>query len=436
MKKRIAFVVMLVTLAGSQVVLADSGVVNTASLRVRQKPSLLSSVTGYISQNTKVSTLGKEGDFYKISYNGKTGYVNTSYINIVKSTSPTKSVASIKTPSASKPVATVKSTSLEKYGEITATSLNARSGAGPTYPVTSVIKGGTKVTLLGNTNGFYKIIYLGKTSYISALYVKVTGEKTASTNGTSSVPTPKPTPTPTPTPTPVPTPVPETTTEAKSIGVGTVTASDFLSVRKAASLNNNVMVMGIVYPKQKVEIYGSEGEFYKIIFDGQWGYIYKSFVSVANDQISKPEYIVNGQQYDTETTGDNLVSYSNKFLGMPYLWGGTTPAIFNAIGKYISGGFDCSGLVQYSYKNFGMNLPRTTMDQVDKGVAVNINNLENGDLVFFTTNTSAPSEISHVGIYIGNNKFMHSPKPGDVVKISELTGYYIQKFVIGKRIIS
>lgn len=436
MKKRIAFIVMLVTLAGSQVALADSGVVNTASLRVRQKPSILSSVTGYISKNTKINTLGKEGDFYKINYNGKPGYLSASYVNIVKSASTTKSVPIIKTTTASKPVESVKATNIEKYGEITATSLNARSGAGPNYPVTGVITRGSKVTLFEKTNGFYKIIYLGKTSYISALYVKVTGEKPTSINGTSSVPTPTPKPTPIPTPTPISTPIPTPTTELKSIGVGTVTASDFLSVRKAASLSNDVLVLGITLPNQKVDIYGSEGEFYKIKYAGQWGYIYKSYVSVVNDEIGKAQYIVNGQQYDTKTTGDNLVSYSNKFLGMPYLWGGTTPALFNTIGKYISGGFDCSGLVQYSYKNFGINLPRTTMDQVDKGVAIKINNLENGDLVFFTTNTSAPSEVSHVGIYIGNNKFMHSPKPGDVVKISELTGYYIQKFVIGKRIIS
>ena len=94
------------------------------------------------------------------------------------------------------------------------------------------------------------------------------------------------------------------------------------------------------------------------------------------------------------------MSYSNKFLGTPYLWGGATPAKFNTTGQYISGGFDCSGFVQYSYKNFGINLPRTTMDQVDKGASVNINNLENGDLVFFTTNTAAPARsISCGNIY-------------------------------------
>ena len=385
-----------------QIALADSGVVNTASLRVRQKPSLTSPILGYVSKNTKINTLGKEGNFYKISYIGKTGYVNTSYINLVKS---------IVVP---KPIITVKPAYVEKYGQTTADSLNVRSGAGSTYPVTGAIKQGSKVTICDNINGFYKIIYLGKTSYISALFVKIVTQTTNSTSTTT-----KPT-----------APV------VKATSVGTITVSDFLSVRKSASLGSNVIVMGKMLPKEKVDIYGTEGAFYKIKYDGQWGYIYKTYVSIDNDPLVKAQYIANGEQYNTKATGDNLVSYSNRFLGMPYVWGGTTPAVFNIIGKYISGGFDCSGLVQYSYKNFGINLPRTTMDQVDKGAAVNINNLEEGDLVFFSTNLAIPSEVSHVGIYIGNNKFMHSPKPGDVVKISELSGYYIENFVIGKRIIS
>jgi len=75
------------------------------------------------------------------------------------------------------------------------------------------------------------------------------------------------------------------------------------------------------------------------------------------------------------------------------------------------------------------------MDQVNRGVAISINNLEKGDLVFFMTNSALPYEVSHVGIYIGNNKFIHSPSSDDVIKISELTGYYKDKFVIGKRLI-
>ena len=122
MKKRIVFIVMLLSIVSSQIAIADTGLVNTSSLRVRQKPSLLSNITGYLSKNTKISTLGKSGGFYIINYGGKTGYIGSSYVNLVKST----------------PVKT------EKYGQITATTLNVRSGAGSTYPVTGSIKLGSK----------------------------------------------------------------------------------------------------------------------------------------------------------------------------------------------------------------------------------------------------------------------------------------------------
>ncbi|MGH4137409.1 SH3 domain-containing protein [Clostridium sp.] len=413
MKKRIAFIVMLLSIASSQIASADSGVVSASSLNIRQKPSLSSSIMGSLSKNTMIDTLGKEGDFYKISYKGKTGYICKTYIKIVKSTSASKNVPS------------VKSTYIEKYGQITATDLNVRSGSGITYPVTGSIKFGSKVTMYENSNGFYKIIYGGKTGYISSLYVKVIGQKTINSSSTSLVTTPVTIPVITPTITP----------ELKSTGVGTITASDFLSVRKTASLGNDSFAIGRIYPNQKVELYGEQDGFYRIKFSGQLGYIYKSYVSVDKTSLTEAEYVADGQQYDTGTTGAELVTYANTFLGTPYVWGGAMPAKFNACGEYISGGFDCSGFVQYIYKNFGVNLPRITTDQVDKGISVDINSLQKGDLVFFMTNTAAPTEVSHVGIYIGNNKFTHCPKPGDVVKISELAGYYKENFVIGKRII-
>ena len=347
MKKRIAFIVMLLTIASSQITFADSGSVNTASLNVRQKPSVLASVTGSLSKNTKINTLGKEGDFYKISYKGKTGYVYSSYINIVKN--------SVKSTSVVKSVTPVKAKYIERSGETTAKHLNIRSGAGTTYPVIGTYTLGSKVTISDKINGFYKIMYKGQTSYISELYVKITDGKTVNTNSTSSV------------------------TAPVLLSTGTKT--------------------------------------------------------VSNAPIDKPQYIANGQQHDVLISGNNLVTYSNTFLGMPYLWGGMTPAKFSSTGKYISGGFDCSGFVQYVYKHFDINLPRITMDQVDEGASVGINNLQNGDLVFFMTNLASPYEISHVGIYIGNNKFIHCSKPGDVIKVSELTGYYKEAFAIGKRII-
>lgn len=93
-------------------------------------------------------------------------------------------------------------------------------------------------------------------------------------------------------------------------------------------------------------------------------------------------------------------------LGEPYQWGGCTP----------STGFDCSGLVQYCYGKFGITLPRTTYEQVLCGTHVDMGDLKAGDLVFFGT----AGDVHHVGVYLGNGQYLHSPQTGDVVKVSEL----------------
>ncbi|MFX0549391.1 NlpC/P60 family protein [Hathewaya histolytica] len=112
---------------------------------------------------------------------------------------------------------------------------------------------------------------------------------------------------------------------------------------------------------------------------------------------------------------NQVVQYAKKFLGRPYSWGGNGPDRF-----------DCSGLVKYVYGHFNINLPRTSEQQVNCGVHVSRNNLRPGDLVFFHS-------AGHVGIYIGNNEYIHAPSTGDVVKISNLDGrrdYYTARRIL------
>ncbi|WP_209125273.1 NlpC/P60 family protein [Alkalihalobacillus sp. BA299] len=96
-----------------------------------------------------------------------------------------------------------------------------------------------------------------------------------------------------------------------------------------------------------------------------------------------------------------LINYSKQFLGTPYVWGGTTPS-----------GFDCSGFTSYVFRSIGVNLPRVSRQQAQVGVAVPLNQVQPGDLIF------RGNPIHHVGIYIGNGQYIHSPQTGDVVKIS------------------
>jgi len=105
-----------------------------------------------------------------------------------------------------------------------------------------------------------------------------------------------------------------------------------------------------------------------------------------------------------------------RYLGVPYRWGGASPS-----------GFDCSGLVMYVYAKLGISLPHYTVAQYHMGVAVSRSQLQPGDLVFF-------DGLGHVGIYIGQNQFIHAPHTGDVVKVSSITGWYAQTYVGARRI--
>ena len=104
------------------------------------------------------------------------------------------------------------------------------------------------------------------------------------------------------------------------------------------------------------------------------------------------------------TKAAKAVAFAEAQLGKPYVWGATGP-----------NSYDCSGLTQAAWKAAGVDLPRTTWDQVKVGVRVSVDELQPGDLVFFY------NDISHVGLYIGGGMMIHAPKPGDVVKKAPIT---------------
>ncbi len=105
-------------------------------------------------------------------------------------------------------------------------------------------------------------------------------------------------------------------------------------------------------------------------------------------------------------SGSSIVGYAYKFLGVPYQWGGNGPNTF-----------DCSGLTRYVYAANGISIPRVAQDQMNKGTPVS--NPQPGDLVFFGSGGNA----YHVGIYVGNNCYLHAPQDNEVVKISPMSRY-------------
>ena len=121
-------------------------------------------------------------------------------------------------------------------------------------------------------------------------------------------------------------------------------------------------------------------------------------------------------------TGGSTIGIARNLLGSPVVWGGASPAE----------GFDCSGLVQYVFRQAGINLPRTADLQFLVGRTVSPSALRPGDLVYYTTYEPG---ASHVGIYIGADKFIHTSYSKGVVAIADINdSYFVQRFYGAKRV--
>lgn len=123
---------------------------------------------------------------------------------------------------------------------------------------------------------------------------------------------------------------------------------------------------------------------------------------------------------DRTQGSQELMLHSMGLVGTPYRWGGSSTAT----------GFDCSGMIQFVYKNaLGVSLPRTARDMAAASRKIPDNQLKAGDLVFF--NTGGSSQYSHVGLYIGNGEFIHAPSSGKTIKTEKLSTPFYAKNYLG-----
>jgi NlpC/P60 family protein len=130
-------------------------------------------------------------------------------------------------------------------------------------------------------------------------------------------------------------------------------------------------------------------------------------------RVSRPEprrHLMVPSNLGAATLGIRIVSYARHFIGIPYRYGGSTPG----------SGFDCSGLVRFVYRHFGIVLPHSSWADLSHGRRVSRRSLRAGDLVFFYG-------AGHVGIYVGHGRFIDAPHTGARVRISTMgaySGYY------------
>ena len=258
-------------------------------------------------------------------------------------------------------------------GTVITDALNIRSAPSTDSTVVSSAYKGEILDISSAEGAFYRINFNGSTAYASADYVAV---------------------------------------NVKS--VGTVTA-DLLNVRSQPSSDSDVV--GQLARGDEVRLTGVSGNWYEILLYGQLRFVHSDYVSVRDAGA-----LASRDGTGFSRVGSRIVEYSKNYIGTPYVSGGSSPS-----------GFDCSGFTSYVFKQFGVSLPRTSASQAAIGTPVSRVELMPGDLVFFNTYGG----ISHVGIYLGDDNFIHSTVPGDIVRISSLnTSYYSSRYVTARRIMN
>ena len=343
---RILTVTVVAALALAAGAFALDGTVDTAVLNVRSETSVKSDILGKVQQGDTVEILSRFGNWYGIDYNGNRGFVFVDYVGFDEDLYVEIS-----------------------YGVVTTASEDASVNlrAQPSVEAERITRlmNGTKVRILGYTDGWYYIRYADYVGYMSADYLRINGVIYG----------------------------PSTANDPNALDPDIT--EDLPGSDRYATIDETINPGGIVTvvaPDTEVPM----GE--------------------------SPVITVEPAPVSAEATSEaaELIAYAKKFIGTAYHYGKASP----------EEGFDCSGFTQYVFSHFGYSLNRSSAAQMKNGVSVSYSELIPGDLVFFSR---AGYAVGHVGIYIGDGKFIHSPHTGDYVKISEMSESYYQTRYVGAR---
>ena len=361
----------------TDVALGTGTVKCSSSVNFRSAPNTSSTSYGELKNGTKVNVVGVSSGWYKVTYNGKTGYIHPDYITLASSSTGTAIAPSNTVTSTTGTAGTVKCSS----------SVNLRSEANTSSSILAELKNGTAVTVVSTANGWCKVTYSGKTGYIKQDYVSTTGSasnNTSASTGTAAV----------------------------------VKCSSTVNFRSAASTSSTIL--GELKNGTAVTVLSTSNGWSKVSYAGKTGYISADYLVTASSGTAiSPSNTAASVSISAKR--QSVLNYAAQFLGVPYVYGGSTPS-----------GFDCSGFTSYVFKNTVGSIPRVAQAQYDATTRVSRDDLLPGDLVFFGSSTSS---ISHVGIYVGSNQFIHAPSTGDVVKYSSLTGSYATRYQGAGRVI-
>lgn len=433
-------------MAVSTISFGATGTVNTDNSRVRSKASSDSTVLTLLSINEKVEVIEESGDWYKIKADGETGYISKGLLDVEE----TKEKSNTSAENTTKEENTTDNTAntLEKQ-ETTVEENNAeQENSKKEEPTTATIvenytgKLTSEVTIkiLPSINSIdiakiekdeqIKVVeiinewcHIEGTTYTGWARVNTVNSAITATNNndeqTEKAEEEK---------------IEETTEAETKVGYVNV---ESVNLRKDKDTSSEV-IDGIT-KNTEVTILGEEDGWYKVKVKDMTGYISKKYISDkkveevtsrASDtarQIEQSKQTSEEEGTEVASTGKagtDVVEFAKKYLGSEYVSGGSSP----------STGFDCSGFTSYVYSNFGVSLSRTSTAQANNGTSVSKSNLEPGDLLIF--NNSSNTSVGHVGIYIGNDQFIHAANGSKgVITTSLSSSYYEDRYVDGRRVL-
>ena len=268
----------------------------------------------------------------------------------------------------------------------TSSAVNFRQEATTQSESKGKLSDGTRVAILDEVDGWFKIAYNGEVGYMSSDYVESQPIMNIECGGAK------------------------------------ITTS-VLNMRSGPGTENSIVTK--LYEGSVAKIIGINNAWFKVQYGGETGYISPDYVSVvpykSTVAASAPVTVSSSSGTATAASGtrQQIIDYAAQFLGCKYVYGGNTPS-----------GFDCSGYVKYVFKHFGVELTRTSASQYSTSVRIKKSELKIGDLVFFSQ-TAGSSKVGHVGIYVGGGQFIHAAAPGKGVRYDSLNSSYYSSHYIG-----
>ena len=288
-----------------------------------------------------------------------------------------------------------------KPGIITGSFVRFRKGPGTTYSIIETYNSGTALTITGISDGWAAVSIDGKAGYVFSDYVLETaaGEETPT--------------------------VAETVQQTLGLSSEQFSASEVLdgyvsgnSVRLREAPSMTARILTDLSNGTALKITGFSGTWTKVICNGQEGFIASDYVREGAYEPAKAVTRSLGSE-----PGKEIATYALTFVGSPYSWGGNSPAT----------GFDCSGFVQYIFSQYGYTTSRVANDVLSDGKPVDPADIQPGDVLCFY---SGNGYVGHVGIYVGDNTFVHAANSiSGVVTTSLSTGYYATRGYEIRRIV-